>query len=194
MQDAMMPRSTQVHLENGALEPAAGTIVRRLSDMADHFHDQEAARALLAEDPVIYRVYMAWEADEGYAWLTGTTVIEPGRVGDEYFMTKGHFHSAQDAPEVYYTLQGEGMLLMQTRGGEPRELPLQPGAIQYIPGGWAHRAVNTGEAALIFLAVWPREAGHAYAGVSERGFPRLVVVRDGHPALVENPGFEIEAG
>jgi glucose-6-phosphate isomerase len=189
MQAPIIPTSAQVDLENGTLEAAAGTIVRRLSDMADHYQDQEAARALLAEDPLVYRVYMAWEREEGYRWLAGTTVIEPGRVGEEYFMTKGHFHAARYAPEIYFTLRGEGLLLMQTRGGEPQELPLQPGAIQYIPGGWAHRAVNTGEAALIFFAVWPREAGHDYAGVAERGFPRLVVLRDGRPAVVANPDF-----
>jgi glucose-6-phosphate isomerase len=190
MHNRLMPRVAHVKLEEGTLTAAAQTITRRLSDMAEHFQDQEAARAMLEENPVLYHVYMAWAPEEGYQWLSATTVIEPGRVGDEYFMTKGHFHAAEDAPEVYLTLRGEGMLVMQTHDGLPEVLPQKAGMIHYIPGGWAHRVVNTGDEALVLFAVWPVAAGHDYAWVTERGFPRLVVARGGRAAIVENPHFE----
>jgi len=43
--------------------------------------------------------------------LHGTSIVHPGKVGNEYFMTKGHFHSVLDTAEVYYVLQGRGMMV-----------------------------------------------------------------------------------
>src|SRR6185437_15999218 len=40
--------------------------------------------------------------------VLGTTFIEPGCVGDEYFMTKGHFHAKRNRGEYYVTAAGSG--------------------------------------------------------------------------------------
>ena len=80
----------------------------------------------------------------------GLTVIQPGTIDGEYYMTKGHFHAAQqDGDEVYLGVSGNGLLLLQSRQGESREIELTPGAILYTPLAWAHRTVNVG----------PRSAG-----------------------------------
>ena len=50
---------------------------------------------------IVYRVHWYAPVPEGTegGLFWGTTVIEPGRVGDEYFMTHGHFHVKRDRAE-----------------------------------------------------------------------------------------------
>jgi len=123
------PVLAHIDLTNGVITEAAEAIERRLSDMPAFFQDQEAVQALLADDPVLYRVYVAEQPNDAEGWYTATSVIEPGRVGDEYYMTKGHFHIQDDAPEVYLTLSGQGILVMQTRTDEATVHPMRPGTI-----------------------------------------------------------------
>ena len=40
----------------------------------------------------------------------GITYLYPGKVGNEYMMTKGHYHANVDRAEFYWGLEGEGML------------------------------------------------------------------------------------
>jgi glucose-6-phosphate isomerase len=51
----------------------------------------------------------------------------------------------------------------------------------YIPPGWAHRSVNTGDEPYKFLAVYPGCAGHDYGWVVEHGMGRRAMrTADGH--------------
>lgn len=145
-------------------------------------------KAALAEmdAAVVYRVQW-WEpapygAEGGLFW--GATTIEPGRVGDEYFMTKGHFHAIRNRGEYYTTVRGEGMLLLMDEQRRTRVEVMSPGSIHYIPGGFAHRVVNTGNSALCFWACWPSDAGHDYETVAAKGFSVRVLRRKGKPVLV----------
>jgi glucose-6-phosphate isomerase len=108
-------------------------------------------------------------------------------VGDEYHMTKGHFHERLDQPEIYFCIHGEGYLLLETRAGEFRAERWGPGTISHIPAQWAHRVVNTGDDVLFFVATYHLAAGYDYASVEERGFAQVVVEREGQPMLVDNP-------
>jgi glucose-6-phosphate isomerase len=189
MQTVIPPSLAHIDFNTGVIADAVEVVVRRLSDMPDFFGDQNAVRELLKVDPVLYRVYNARQPGEAGGLYTGTTIIEPGRVGDEYFMTKGHFHTQQGAPEVYFTLGGNGMLVMQTRSGETVVQPMLSGSLHYIPGGWAHRTVNTGDVALIFFAAWPVSAGHDYDSVARDGLARLVLSGPDGPRVVSNPHY-----
>jgi glucose-6-phosphate isomerase len=193
MENPLMPMLAQIDMQYGTIKDAPEVIIRRLSDMQGHYQDQKAVRDLLRENPVLYRVYMTSPSDDKVQWRTAMSVIEPGKVGAEYFMTKGHFHEDEQAPEVYLTLLGEGKIVMQRHDGQSEVLSMFPGAINYIPGGWAHRTVNTGETTLAFFAVWPSDAGHDYAGVAERGFPLLVLEQGGQPTEVPNPHYVEDA-
>jgi glucose-6-phosphate isomerase len=156
--------------------------------MRGMYQDAEATEALLAAgDPVLYRVHAAAIPDEDDHLLFGTTVIEPGKVGDEYFMTKGHYHAVERTAEVYHCLSGCGAILMETRGGETAEVFLQPGQAVYIPPAWAHRSVNVGDEPFIFFYAMPGGAGHDYVAFEAQGFRRLILERDGGPAIVPNP-------
>jgi len=142
-----------------------------------------------ADDQVVYRVYSMPVPETGSELQTCTTVLEPGRVGREYFMTKGHFHAQRDRSEVYLGLSGEGLLLLATEAGEHRVVEMRQGTVAYVPGGWAHRSANTGDGPLIFFAAYVGDAGHDYGTVAIQGFPIRAVEGPEGPRIVPNPSY-----
>jgi glucose-6-phosphate isomerase len=113
-------------------------------------------------------------------------MVMPGRIGDEYFMTKGHLHAWREAAEFYIGLSGEGVMLLEDEvSGESRMAPLRAHAVVYVPGKTAHRTMNTGRVALTYLGVYPAKAGHDYAAIAGRNFRCVVIERDGQPALIQ---------
>lgn len=102
-----------------------------------------------------------------------------GKVGDEYFMTKGHFHTILDTSEVYYCLSGRGAMLMETPEGDVRLVEMKPGEAVYVPPRWAHRSINTGSETLVTFFVFRSDAGHDYGTIEQKGYRKLVVERDG---------------
>jgi glucose-6-phosphate isomerase len=120
--------------------------------------------------------------------MYGITLIHPGKVGDEYFMTKGHFHNVLETAEIYYCLKGEGMMVMETPEGEWSVEELHPGLVLYVPPRWAHRSVNTSQHDdLIMFFVYPANAGHDYGTIEQQGFRKLVIESDGRPQVIDNP-------
>ena len=104
-------------------------------------------------------------------------------------MTRGHFHARKDRGEAYYTQSGEGLLLLESRDGEIRKVEMRPGVCAFIPPDWAHRSVNTCAEKLVFVWFCATDAGYNYGAIRERGMRKLVVERNGMPALVDNPNF-----
>ena len=79
------------------------------------YQDQEAVEEILKhEDPLIYEFYELGCPERSGDLAFGTTMIHPGKIGNEYYMTKGHFHQIVDTAEVYYTLKGEGYMMLET--------------------------------------------------------------------------------
>jgi glucose-6-phosphate isomerase, archaeal len=174
-----------LHLQGTALD----RLSRRIADLGDIFYDRPAFAAL-PKDTLVYEVVSSFPVPEGTegGLFIGMTYIHPGKVGDEYFMTKGHFHRIRNRAEVYICLQGEGMLiLMNEERTQTWAEKMQPGSIHYIDGYTAHRTANTGSGILSFGAIWPADAGHDYATISEHGFSKILVERAGIPTLVDRP-------
>jgi glucose-6-phosphate isomerase len=92
-----------------------------------------------------------------------------------------------ETAEVYYGLQGEGMMVMETPEGEWSVQELRPGRVLYVPPRWAHRSVNTGREDLVTFFVYPGHSGHDYGTIERQGFRKLVVGRGGRPSVVDNP-------
>lgn len=164
-------------------------IHRKLSNMQGQYLDQEAYAHMLAEeDALLYQVYELKRPELSGELLHGISIVHPGKVGDEYYMTKGHFHTVLDTAEVYYILSGEGYMVMETPEGDWSAVELRPGRVLYVLPRWAHRSVNTSQSEdLVMFFVYPGHAGHDYGTIETQGFRKLVVEQDGQPAIVDNP-------
>lgn len=164
----------QVEWASGAL--AKGPLLRkstRIQDLTGIFVDETVRRRLSGEHVVYDVEILATSPAEGELY-TGVTHLYPGRVGSEFFMTRGHFHARREQGEVYFGLRGNGLLLLQNEQGQARLESVFVGSIHIIPGFTAHRLINTGSEVLSALAVWPGVAGHDYAALT-KGFTLRVV-------------------
>ncbi len=185
----MQPFKTELGLTTGVIEPVDQVIQRTLSNMRGMYADDAAHARILGHegDRLIYEVYPVNIPEEEGQVLHSTTVLYPGKIGDEFHMTKGHFHVKRNRAEVYLGLSGEGYLLLQTDAGEVSSVPMKPGTIAYVPPYWAHRTVNTGSEPFVFFAAWPGDSGHDYGTIEKVGFAKIMVERNGEVALIDNP-------
>lgn len=187
----MFPEGVGIDALTGAVTPSTGNYTKRLSEFRNVYRDDKALDDLMAAegDLVTYKV-VEYRA-EGADIFFGTTTMMPGRVGDEYFMTRGHYHARLDRGEIYYTQSGQGMLILQSRDGKTREVEMKPGVCAFIPPDWAHRSINTGKTPLVFVWCCNQDAGHDYAEIATKGMRRLVVEKNGAAICIPNPKFEV---
>lgn len=185
----LFPEAVAIDSRTGSVEPSTGRYATHLSHLRGLFHDDAALDRAIAEgaDPLAYEVIDYRKAESDFCF--GTTIMMPGRVGEEFYMTRGHFHARKDRGEAYYTQSGEGLLLLESRDGEIRKVEMRPGVCAFIPPDWAHRSVNTCAEKLVFVWFCATDAGYNYGAIRERGMRKLVVERNGMPALVDNPNF-----
>ena len=164
-------------------------IERHLSALRGQFLDQETyAKMLSAEDKLIYEVYEIKRPEVEGEFLMGISIVHPGKVGREFFMTKGHFHSVLATAEIYYCLRGEGYMVMETPEGETSVEALAPGKVLYVPPRWAHRSVCTSRLEdLVTFFAYPGNAGHDYGTIERQGFRKLVLEGANGPEIVDNP-------
>lgn len=160
-----------------------------LGDLRGVFADADAdAWARMDPATLAYSVVMHAAVPEGTTGglFFGTSLIEPGDVGGECFMTRGHFHALADRAEYYWGIAGHGLLLLMTADRRCRVERVSAGSLHYIPGHTAHRLVNTGAERLVVGACWPSDAGHDYASIEQSGFSVRVFRRaDGSIELRE---------
>lgn len=176
------PRAFKVAPDNGDLQGASSTYEKRLVDLEGIYRDKEAFAALVATegDRVVYAV-QDYRPSFGEAELIfGTTWMAPGRVGDEFFMTRGHIHARADRPEIYHGQHGHGVMLMESPTGEIRTVEIRPDVVCYVPPFWIHRSVNVGHEDLVMTFTYPADAGQDYAVIAEAHGMRSLIVDDGH--------------
>jgi glucose-6-phosphate isomerase, archaeal len=167
-------------------------ITRTLSALRGQYLDQAAYEAALAkEDTLVYEVYEIRRPEKSGELLSGISIIHPGKVGDEFYMTKGHFHKILDTAEIYYCLHGEGFMVMETPEGEASVEALSPGKVLYVPPCWAHRSVCTSrQEDLVFYFIYPGNAGHDYGTIEKQGFRKLVVEGANGIEIIDNPRWK----
>lgn len=175
---------------NTGFSTQAASTKRYLSQMRGIFHDQAAyKRALAKDDSLIYEFYELDCPERPGDLAFGTTVLYPGDIGGEFFMTKGHFHTRLMTAEVYYTLSGSGCMLLENKEGDWRALPLTPGQAVYVPRGYAHRTINTGDRPLIIFYTFDADAGHDYDTIETYGYRNLVLKQDPGLKIIPNPNW-----
>ena len=177
-------------LKDGFSETAE-TTKRYLSQMKDMFCDRKAAEDILAkEDPLVYEFHELGCPERPGDLAFGTTILYPGKIGEEYYFTKGHFHTILETAEVYYTLEGAGYMVMENPEGDCMEMPLSKGRAVYVPRRYAHRTVNTGSTPLVDALFGVKYRLYDYGTIETKGYHRLVVERNGEPAIVSNPNWK----
>lgn len=147
-----------------------------------------------AGDPLVYEVYESLRPEEPGELIGGLSIVHSGRVGEEYFMTRGHYHAVRQTAEIYYCLEGQGYLLMENEAGETAAEVFEPGRVVYVLPGWAHRSINTGAADLVTYFIYPADAGHDYAAIASSGFSKRIVERAGKLRIVDNESFKAQEG
>lgn len=170
---------------SGSLK-GAKTQQRYLEDLRGIFADQDAFEAALSVgNPLVYEVSGIEPADGPGDLHFGIGVLYSGCVGEEYYMTKGHYHTRREAAELYVGFRGKGcMLLEDEKTGESRVVKLGEGKIVYVPGHTAHRTINTGTEPLVYIGIYPSDAGHDYASIAANNFRQMVCNREGQAMLI----------
>jgi glucose-6-phosphate isomerase, archaeal len=158
---------------------------RTIGDLKGLFEDQKSFEE---EDPnqVAYEVESYFPVAEGTegGLFFGITRLQPGTIGNEYMMTKGHSHNIENRAEFYWGIEGEGMLLFMDKHRNMHAEKMFPGSLHYIKGFTAHRVCNTGISVLSFGACWPSDAGHNYELIAKNGFSKRLMKINGEPQLV----------
>lgn len=181
----MLPFSVTIDVAEGIMEKPENHLIRRASDMKGHYADSRSLDILINEkgNPVHYEVFEVPVPEEYGHLMFCISKLLPGKVGLEYFMTKGHYHTVAHTGEIYLCLKGEGYMLMKTQDGRFHAEPMRKNTMVYVPPYWAHRSVNTGTEPLISFCVYNAEAGHNYGDIEKEGFIKRVFERNGKPVI-----------
>ena len=148
----------------------------------------------------------------GGAKQKNITVWESGTVSGEYIKTYGHYHVGE-LDETYWFIFGQGVALLQKLAvddsgkmiadevEEFKAVPVAQGEELFIPSGYGHLVVNTGDTYFVTADDSPVDfeekdptslPGHAdYKLVQQmQGFAYYVVEHNGKPALKKNPRYK----
>jgi glucose-6-phosphate isomerase, archaeal len=187
------PATLAVDHAAGRLVGATGRYEKRLRDLAGLYGDEEAFAALVGRsgDAVVYEVTDYRPSADAGDMILGVTRMAPGRVGGEFFLTRGHIHARADRPEMYRGEAGRGVMLMESPEGELRTVEVAPTVVCYVPPFWIHRSVNVGDDDLVMSFTYPADSGQDYAIIERSGGMRgrVVATDDGGWRLADNPAW-----
>lgn len=156
----------------------------------------------LNNSDVIYMVYT--ELDEklqSQGWVN-KTVLKPGRLGEQYTKTFGHYHT-HPIEELYRVEEGEGILLLQKKHHEDGTwtpdlidevllVQAKAGDEILITPEYGHSWSNVGNSPLVLLDNW--NDGHTpddYEQIqNHQGMAYYIVEEDGKPHTIPNPTYK----
>lgn len=180
------PFELKLDLINFNFEKYDHEIIRKLSDVTNIFMNEEKVKEIQeSSDPIIYTVGEVEVPNEEGHLSFGVSRIYPGKVGNEFYMTKGHYHKDKDGSEVYICLEGKGYLLVQSKDKQLINFYMDKGSVVYVQPGWAHRTVNCGKEFFTCLYFVPANAGHDYESARNNGFEMSVVELDEKICLIK---------
>lgn len=170
-----------VDIATGQLKGATNRYVKTFRDLDGLYEDSEAFSAIVAErgDATAYEVTDYKPSANAGDIIIGVTRMEPGKVGREYYMTRGHIHARPNRPEMYYGESGLGVMLLESPAGEIRTIEIGPRSMCYVPPFWIHRSVNVGSEPLVMTFAYPADSGQDYDIIAKAGGMRSRIVDDG---------------
>jgi glucose-6-phosphate isomerase len=183
-----------VDVTKGELRGATNRYTKTLADLEGLYADDAAYRALLRElgDAVVYEVTDYKPSSDSGDMIIGVTRMLPGKVGKEFFLTRGHIHANANRPEMYYGESGQGIMLLESPAGEVRTVEIGPRTLCYVPPYWIHRSVNIGREELVMTFAYPADSGQDYDIIARAGGMRSRIVDDGKGgwAAVDNADYQ----
>jgi glucose-6-phosphate isomerase len=187
------PGIGRVDVAKGVLEGASDRYVKTYRELQGLYEDEAAFAALVAGrgDAVAYEVTDYKPSANSGDMIIGVTRMEPGRVGREFYMTRGHIHARPNRPEMYYGEAGHGVMLLESPDGDIRTVEIHPRTMCYVPPFWIHRSVNVGREPLVMTFAYPADSGQDYGIIAESGGMRQRIVDDGRGGwmAVENSRY-----
>ena len=187
------PARLLINVGNGDMDGASGAYEKRLSELTGLYLDATAHAAAIQRygDPVVYAVNDFRPSTEAGDMIFGVTRMLPGKIGDEFYLTRGHIHAKADRPEIYHGQAGRGLMLMESPEGETRVIEIGPNAVCYVPPYWIHRSINVGTQDLVMAFSYPADAGQDYGIIAQSNGMRKRVLDDGKGGwlLMDNPDY-----
>ncbi len=194
----MQSSKTKFNLKNGlASSEGVESLKRYATNLKGIFADEKSLTSLIdSSNPLIYEFYDLGVEEKPGNLAYGTSIVYPGVIGREFYMTKGgHFHTVLDTAEVYLCLSGHGLMVMENpEGGETEIQELTAGEAVLVPGRYAHRSVNISDSEpLVTFFTFAADAGHDYGTIEQKGFRKLVL-RTGKETyeVVDNPNWKAD--
>jgi len=175
---------------HGPIEGATGAYDKRLGDLGGVYLDDDAYQAAVAEfgaDRLVYHVDEHRLGEGPGALIVGTSTVLPGRIGEEFAVTRGHLHAKADRAELYHCLSGRGVMLMDTLAGQTSAIEISAGQSVHVPGHWVHRSVNVGDEPFVTLFCYAADAGQDYGLIADAGGMAQIIVSDGAGGWVARP-------
>jgi glucose-6-phosphate isomerase, archaeal len=175
------PRLCSVSIATGMLVNGDGHYRKTFRELAGLYADGQAFERLLSAqaDDVAYEVTSYAAGRRVSDFIMGVTRMKPGKVGREFYLTRGHIHAVGDRPEIYHVLAGHGIMQMESLDGEVRLVEMRPQDVCYVPPFWIHRSINVGEADLVMFFSYPADSGQDYGVIEKSNGMRVRIVEDG---------------
>jgi len=175
------PKLCTIETATGMLIDAGGHYRKTYRDLDGLYADDVAFSRILKEkaDAVAYEVTSYTPGSKVSDLIMGVTRMSPGKVGREYYLTRGHIHANGDRPEIYHTLSGRGIMQMESPDGEVRLVEMGPQQVCYVPPFWIHRSVNIGNEDLVMFFAYPADSGQDYGIIERSNGMRVRIMDDG---------------
>ena len=165
------PILADLKIITGNLPQATGHYSKTFDELEGMYENEQEFQKMLPKwrNRVVYEVWEHRASKNKGDLVFGTSVMKPGCVGDEFFLTRGHQHQKAYCAETYFCLSGKGVILMESPDGEIKALKLGKGQLVYVPPFWLHRSVNIGDSELVTLFTYNSDAGQNYEILKKRG-------------------------
>ena len=188
------PGNWRVDVAKGCLVGVSNRYIKTLGDLRGLYGDAAAFDELVelsGADSLAYEVTDFKPSSAAGDMIFGVTRMLPGRVGQEFFLTRGHIHANANRPEIYYGEAGHGVMLLESPAGEIRTIEIVPRTLCYVPPYWIHRSVNVGTEDLVMTFSYLADSGQDYTIIEDPAGMKARVVDDGAGGwrLAENASY-----